>query len=283
VKRTCFFHAGCPDGFGAAWAVRRAWGNDADYLARGHEDPFRPSEWGGSIVVFVDISLENRALRAHGEVAAHVLVRDHHVSARDHFESDRGLENALRAHGHLVRFDLERSGATLAWHHFHPDMSTPSLLAYVEDQDLWRWKLPASEEVNAAISSYPRRFDVWDELAEMPAEELARQGAPIVQANRCEVERLLRSAHHVVLGSRRVEAVNSAVLRSIVGHELAKRAAFGEPWGLVYRLHSRRVDVSLYSIGGLDVSRIAKEYGGGGHRNAAGFSVSLEKWLADFV
>ena len=90
-------------------------------------------------------------------------------------------------------------------------------------------------------------------------------------------------AHHVVLGSRRVEAVNSAVLRSIVGHELAKRAAFGEPWGLVYRLHSRRVDVSLYSIGGLDVSRIAKEYGGGGHRNAAGFSVSLEKWLADFV
>jgi oligoribonuclease NrnB/cAMP/cGMP phosphodiesterase (DHH superfamily) len=283
VRRTCFFHAGCPDGFGAAWAVRRAWGNDADYLARGHEDPFRPSEWTGSVVVFVDISLENRALRALGEVAAHVLVLDHHVSARDHFESDRGLDNALRAHGHLVRFDLERSGATLAWHHFHPGVPAPSLLAYVEDQDLWRWKLPGSEEVNAAISSYPRRFDVWDELAEMPAEELARQGTPIVQANRCEVERLLRSAHPVILGSRRVEGVNSALLRSLVGHELAKRMAFGEPWGLVYRLNGRRVDVSLYSIGGLDVSRIAREYGGGGHRNAAGFSVSLERWLADFI
>ena len=283
MKRTCFFHAGCPDGFGAAWAVRRAWGNDAEYLARGHEDPLRPSDWGGSVIVFVDISLENRALRALGEVAAHVLVLDHHVSARDHFESDPGLENALRAHGHLVHFDLEQSGATLAWHHFHGDTPLPSLLAYVEDQDLWRWKLPASEEINAAISSYPRRFEVWDELAEMPPEELARQGAPIVQANRCEVERLLRTAHPVVLGARRVEAVNSGVLRSNVGHELAKRTTFGEPWGLVYRMHGRRVDVSLYSIGGLDVSRVAKEYGGGGHRNAAGFSVSLERWLADFV
>ena len=283
MRRTCFFHAGCPDGFGAAWAVRRAWGNDADYLARGHEDPFRPSEWTGTIVVIVDISLENRAHRALGEVAAHVLVLDHHVSARDHFESDRTLGHALQAHGHLVGFDLERSGATLAWLHFHPRVPTPSLLAYVEDQDLWRWKLPGSEEVNAALSSYPRRFEVWDELAEMPAEELARQGAPIVQANRCEVERLLRSAHPVILGSRRVEGVNSALLRSLVGHELAKRMAFGEPWGLVYRLNGPRVDVSLYSIGALDVSRIAREYGGGGHRNAAGFSVSLVRWLAVFI
>jgi hypothetical protein len=283
MKRICFFHAGCPDGFGAAWAVRRAWGDEAEYVARGHEDPFRPSDWRGCVVVFVDISLENRALRALGEEAAHVIVLDHHVSARDHFESDRGLENALRANGHLVRFDLERSGATLAWQHFHKDAATPSLLAYVEDQDLWRWKLPASEEVNAAIASYPRRFEVWDELAEIPAAEFARQGAPILRANRSEVERLLRTAHPVALGSRRVEAVNSALLRSMLGHELSKRASFGESWGLVYRLHGRRVDASLYSIGGLDVSRIAKEYGGGGHRNAAGFSVSLEEWLAGFV
>ena len=87
MRRTCFFHAGCPDGFGAAWAVRRAWGSDGEYLARGHEDPFRPSEWARSVVVFVDISLENRALRALGEVAARVVVLDHHVSARAHFES----------------------------------------------------------------------------------------------------------------------------------------------------------------------------------------------------
>ena len=33
MKKLCFYHAGCPDGFGAAWAVRQAWGEDAWYVA----------------------------------------------------------------------------------------------------------------------------------------------------------------------------------------------------------------------------------------------------------
>jgi nanoRNase/pAp phosphatase (c-di-AMP/oligoRNAs hydrolase) len=48
-------------------------------------------------------------------------------------------------------------------------------------------------------------------------------------------------------------------------------------------MSGRRVDVSLYSIGDFDVAAIAARYGGGGHRNAAGFSVSLEAWAAEFA
>jgi phosphoesterase RecJ-like protein len=51
----------------------------------------------------------------------------------------------------------------------------------------------------------------------------------------------------------------------------------------VYRLAGERVYVSLYSIGDVDVARIAARYGGGGHRNAAGFGVALGDWLRDFV
>ncbi len=32
MRRVCFYHAGCPDGFGAAWSVRRAWGDGASYV-----------------------------------------------------------------------------------------------------------------------------------------------------------------------------------------------------------------------------------------------------------
>ena len=42
MERACIFHAGCPDGFGAAWAVWRAWGDGARYVPRGHDDPFEP-------------------------------------------------------------------------------------------------------------------------------------------------------------------------------------------------------------------------------------------------
>ena len=49
------------------------------------------------------------------------------------------------------------------------------------------------------------------------------------------------------------------------------------------RVSGRRVDVSLYSVGEHDVSAIAAEFGGGGHRNAAGFSVPLGRWLKHFA
>jgi nanoRNase/pAp phosphatase (c-di-AMP/oligoRNAs hydrolase) len=77
--------------------------------------------------------------------------------------------------------------------------------------------------------------------------------------------------------------VNSRTLRAPIGHELAERAAFGRAWGLVYRIAGNRVDVSIYSVGDLDVSRVAARFGGGGHRNASGFHVTLRVWCEDFL
>jgi len=159
----------------------------------------------------------------------------------------------------------------------------PDLLRYVEDQDLWNWALPDSNAINAAIASYPRDWETWTRLASEPIERLAEQGAPILRSNRIEVERRLDHARPVAVGSRRVEAVNASNNRAQIGHELAQRKAYGEPWGLVYRVEGTEVFATLYSIGDFNISEIAKEYGGGGHKNAAGFHVSLERWLKDFA
>jgi hypothetical protein len=171
----------------------------------------------------------------------------------------------------------------LAWKHFHPDEPAPDLLRYVQDQDLWNWELPESEEINAAIGSYPRRHDDWDKLAARPIGSLADEGRPIVRANRIEVARALAHAHPVAIGSVRIEAVNARHPRAEIGHELATRAKYGQPWGIVYRVVGSRVDCSIYSLGDCDASAIATQFGGGGHRNASGFSVSLKSWLEDFV
>ena len=66
MRRVCFFHAGCPDGFGAAWAVRQAWGDDATYMPRGHEDRLAAGEMRGAEVAFVDIVPTNEELRGAG-------------------------------------------------------------------------------------------------------------------------------------------------------------------------------------------------------------------------
>ena len=49
-----------------------------------------------------------------------------------------------------------------------------------------------------------------------------------------------------------------------------------------------RLDTRVYLIGRgrteeINVAHVLREFGGGGHKNASGFHVSLERWLADFV
>jgi hypothetical protein len=283
MRRVCIYHAGCPDGFGAAWAAWQAWGEDALYVARGHDDDLRAGDYAGDFVLFADIAPPAHAWADLADQAGRLVVLDHHVSARERYLADPSLAEQVARNGHQVVFDLGHSGAALAWQHLHPDRSLPELLAYVEDQDLWRFALPRSREVNAAIGSHLRSFDVWGRLAATPAEALAAEGAPILRALRMEVDRALAAAHPLRVGTLRLEGVNARTQRAEIGHELAGRRAFGTPAGVVYRLTGEQVHVSLYSVADFDVSRIAAGYGGGGHRNAAGFTVTLREWTERFL
>jgi hypothetical protein len=67
-------------------------------------------------------------------------------------------------------------------------------------------------------------------------------------------------------------------LTSDVGHELANRSGtFGLCWTLSQE--GFIANCSLRSNGDYDVSTIAKTFGGGGHKNAAGFEVSIQTLL----
>ena len=67
-------------------------------------------------------------------------------------------------------------------------------------------------------------------------------------------------------------------LTSDAGHLLAN----GEPFAACYwDTPTGRVFSLRSTDDGLDVSEIAKKYGGGGHRNASGFRVAYER-CADF-
>lgn len=71
-----------------------------------------------------------------------------------------------------------------------------------------------------------------------------------------------------------------AFLASDLGHELAnKSGTFGLVWSMA---GDGQIHCSLRSNGDYDVSAIAKVFGGGGHRNAAGFSTDIDtlmEWL----
>ena len=110
-KAICIYHHGCMDGFGAAWVV---WKNqkvlnqdvEIEYVsARYGDEP--PPLLAGKHVIIVDFSYSRDALLEINEVAASMIVLDHHKTARANCED---LD--------FARFDMNKSGAIMAWEWF---------------------------------------------------------------------------------------------------------------------------------------------------------------------
>jgi oligoribonuclease NrnB/cAMP/cGMP phosphodiesterase (DHH superfamily) len=167
---------------------------------------------------------------------------------------------------------MGHSGAVLTWEYFHPGEPVPELLRYVEDRDLWRFALPDSREVSAALESYHRDFSIWDGLT---VEGLAADGKPILRAMRLQVSRLADRVFFQDIAGYSVPVVNASLFNSDVLHELASRYPTAPFAACYFDRADRKRQWGLASIGSFDVSKIAKQFGGGGHRNRAGFMEQL--------
>lgn len=272
----CIYHANCADGFTAAWCVRWALGAQVDFIPASYGS--EPPDVTGADVVIVDFSYPRATLEAMAETANSVLVLDHHKTA----EADLaglpapGRDRWGAPHGLAVEFDMDRSGAQMAWDHFIP-LPRPALVDYVADRDLWRWQLPNSREVNAVIGSYDFAFDRWDDLATkleirgMIGSTIAAEGAALLrQQDRFIVAATDASLRYMVIGGHRVPVAN---VPPFMASDAAGALAEGNPFAATYYDGPKGRAFSLRSRGpdGQDVSEIARRYGGGGHRNAAGF------------
>lgn len=251
------YHSKCADGFGAAYAAWTTLGDRAVYMPVRHGDPV-PDLPEEARVAVLDFSFPRDTLVELSQRCQSLLVLDHHKSARQDLE---GLA--------FARFDLEKSGARLAWEHFRPEHPIPSLLEYVEDADLWRWRLPHSREVSTALQSYPMDFGLWGSLS---VEHLASEGKAILRYRDSLIERCLSRVNWSDVGGHRIPTVNSCLFQSELGDLLCQRhseAAFAGVWYLNQKGHQAW---SIRSVGEFDVAAVAEGYGGGGHKNAAGFA-----------
>ena len=163
---------------------------------------------------------------------------------------------------------MDRSGAMMAWQFFHTS-PPPELIRYIQDRDLWTRSLPGSDEFTVALQSYPQDFAVWDKLT---VPQLIEEGRHIHRYYRGRVEDAKAKAFRAEIGGYIVPVVNaSGWLASDVAGELSE----GEPFAALYYDEGEWRNYSLRSRGdGIDVSEIARRYGGGGHRNAAGFRIA---------
>lgn len=249
------YHAECADGFGAAWALWQCHAS-ARFVPVKHGIP-PPPDLANQHILIVDFSYPRPTLEAVAEKSASLIVLDHHITAE---KALAGLPFAL--------FDQTRSGAVMAWEWAH-DAPVPWLLQYVQDKDLWQWRLPESREINAALASYPFDFKIWNGLRQ---DHLETEGRAILRYENETVGKLIAERVMVEFEGERVPAVQSAVLTSQIG----ERLAVAYPFCLIWHDRDGRRYFSMRSRAeGTDVGAIAARHGGGGHTHAAGFSVPL--------
>lgn len=267
AQQLIIYHGDCTDGFCAAWAARRAQPS-AEFFAASHGQP--PPDVTGRIVTIVDFSYPRKTLIRMAEEAYSIRVLDHHKTAQ-----------ADLAEMPWCVFDMDRSGAGLAWDYLQSE-SRPWIVDYVEDRDLWRWALSDSREINAAIMSWPREFEFWDNQlswGDTARKAAIAEGVAILRFTDHCVEECCRRARLVRFpvpdpktgGVQfwRIPVVN--VFGKFIS-ETVGRLCEGYPFAVGWsQAADGRFVYSLRSRGDFDVSEIAKLFGGGGHKNAAGF------------
>jgi hypothetical protein len=263
------YHKRCPDGFGAAYAAWKKFGDAADYIPAGYGDEV-PEGLAGKEVYIVDFCYEQPgAMEKLAEETKHLIVLDHHESSKELVES---------APDHV--YDENRSGASIAWQYFHPTVPLPRLMMYLEDGDLNRYVLPESQDVAAYLVIQPDDFKVWDQILRALEDDESRAVLFSKAAAYREYFELL--ANISVEAAKKVSfegyscyfttAMPSITMRSHVGHLLYTKLP---PLALVVSAHPDGFGVSIRSDGSVDVSVIAQKYGGGGHPGAAGFFIPL--------
>lgn len=257
------YHKNCMDGKGAAYAAWLKFKENAEYIEVGYGDPL-PEIENNSEVYILDFSYPKDILIQLNE-RCKVVVLDHHKTAQN------DLEGLTFAH-----FNMNKSGASLAWEYLHPNEKKNEHINFIEDRDLWNWKLKNSKEYSLGAYSLIKNFKDFDKYSFF---QLIDAGNNISIYQSQQIESILQNSFVTIMEfdnkEYKVAMVNSPILQSELGDELlGKYPDVDFAW--VYREDKDNSYVSLRSEDRRkDVSVIAKLFGGGGHRNASGLTQNL--------
>lgn len=279
-----YYHKNCFDGICSAWVAHRYFGSKAKYIPINYgeqhhinnfiQDCYENANINDEIY-FIDFSIKREVLDMLYNKVVKLVVLDHHKTA----------EVELKDAPYAI-FDMNESGASLAWKYFFPKDPMPNLVKYIKDRDLWKFIEVSSREVNAYIQSFEMTIEnqekLYKELFDIDLAENA--GQALLRYQNKLVNDMCKNTITRNIGGYHVPVTNASVLFSEVGNALCLHDENLSNRGLFSAYYFDRADGKrqwgLRSIGDFDVSLIAKKYGGGGHKNAAGFITDLN-WLGD--
>lgn len=279
------YHNHCLDGFTAAFVANEA-------LTKIHEAPelyaddyttglaARPiSEWPIDVedrdIYIVDFSYPPAVLKDLCLAANEVVIIDHHESAIKKLLTAFPDLKVLPDNLTLI-LDQEQSGAGLTWQYFFPFERQPDLILYVEDRDLWKFHYPDTKAFCVSLGSKEKTLDNYRALLNpREVDEAIFEGQCLLKNQSQQLSSLIKLVRYIIVMDYPVPVINCpGFLASEMGQHMMKvfKPRFAVTYfdGPTHRQWSLRSNDQAY-----DVRVIAEALGGGGHRNAAGFTTAL--------
>lgn len=290
MKTAIIFHevkpgVPCPDGVMAAAIANLkypdaevlgdSYRNDADY---GNSPDVAGLNIGkGDRLIIVDFSYPAQWLRWWNDQGVDVVVIDHHESK---FPMLAGFAGAI--------LDANECGATLAWKTFFPDVAMPEVLVHVRRRDIGAdgyYKSPENCRDSKAITAAMSAFRAGKNLALQISlcknwltypdpDWLLETGQHILDEEEKRVAAIAATAVESKLCGYRCGKVQTLPEDDRLASQIGNAIALAHPeWDFAWIVASDGIGNSLRSSNGFDVSQVASQMGGGGHKAASGFSL----------
>lgn len=277
------YHASCPDGTGAAWAIWTESTKEPEFRAIPletyevrHGEPY--PNIADKVVAIVDFSYKRSVMKEICKLAKFVTVIDHHKTAIRDLD---GLEKEVDNYRGI--FDVARSGAQLVWDLVHPNLPRPWFIDIIADRDLWKWEIPNSKYIGKAL--YHRdwyTFYTMNRMAEMSPDttneliiELIKEGRFISSKEKKDIDYACGTATLCEFEGYKVKLSSChPTLRSEVGNILSNNGCdFAATWRYDFLSDSWWISLRGSNKNPLDLAKICEKFGGGGHPKACGFTI----------
>lgn len=264
----CLYHND-PDGCCSAAVVRKAVGEKLALQAM-EIGELVPWDLVGQAeqVVLVDFSLPLEDMQRLDEGWSFVWI-DHHKTSLAALGEAMADVPGVRS--------LEEAACVLTWQTFFRDKPAPRAVAYVGDRDIWRNALDHTQVFNEGLyfqDFSPANWSLWERLLNDDDElvgELIEVGKTLYEARMRQIKYAVSErGFETVFEGHRTLAINQRGSGDMGEYIRQSGYAIGYCYAEVMRAGRLQTIVTLYSDQ-VDVSDIARKYGGGGHPGAAGF------------
>lgn len=302
-KQLFIYHGNCFDGFTAAWVFDSFRKQLKDPMLEGEVEYFpalyggEPPDCKGKEVWMADFSYPREVMIEKViKPSTRTLVFDHHQTAQaalDGLLPELRTKHRLQRDSDRIEFDMNRSGSGILYDYlesladkkagFHQPRHNGArrvwLIDDIEDRDLWRKKLEGNEEISSYIAATPFTFENWSAISAMKRMDVVENGRAIKRYIDLFGTKVREEAVWEEIAGHRVPTINTPYM-NCSEHVGGLATVYPEaPFAVGYfRRKDGRWQFSLRSRGDFDVSEIAKQFGGGGHKAAAGFDVGQLPW-----